>query len=323
MSSKSSDARLKLLGKDRKTFLRFCKFAHVQDADLLFESASAKEVPIDLEELIGNSRQLAEANKAVEDLREFSALVFDDSSIDRLDIKSLRERWMSRKDESGERSVLTLMTVQDQIRQQAVLIQELEQQLRERSRKGDLDACTQTNDKKFKGAHAQTNPVETQIAEDRSHEFENKAKQLEAEVIAKDEKIISMLSEIRSLKDQKSVVESKLASLEKERNKFNFVETLALKQAERDAEVARLHDEIHSLKSAQTSPVPAPVVESSDLRKNIFVKFVSYAIMNDYDKMKSLIPIATELFHLTRDDVEELSKACTTDGTWISSFLKI
>ena len=323
MSSKSSDARLKLLAKDRKTFLRFCKFAHVQDADLLFESASAKEVPIDFEELMGNARHLAEANKAVEDLCEFSALVFDDSFIDRVDIKSLRDRWMSRNDESAERSVLTLMTVQDQIRQQAVLIQELEHQLRERNRKGDSDACIQTSDKQFKVAHAQTDSIKAEVVEDRSKEFEIKTKRLEVEVIARDERIINLMAEIRSLKDQKSVVESKLASLEKERNKFNFVEALALKQAERDAEVARLREEILALKSAQTSPVPAPVVESSDLRKNIFVKFVSYAIMNDYDKMKSLIPIATELLHLTREDVEELSKACTTDGTWISSFLKI
>ena len=62
--SKSSDAKIKLLTKDRKTFLKFCMYANVEDCQLAFEAAAAKDVAVDLDELIANSRHIGDTVKA-------------------------------------------------------------------------------------------------------------------------------------------------------------------------------------------------------------------------------------------------------------------
>lgn len=325
--SKANDARLKLLMKDRKTFLRFCKFVNVQDADLIFEAAAAKDVPIELEDILANGKHIQEAVRGLEDFREFASLVFEDTSIANLDIKSLRSRWMNRQDssESSERSVATLLTVQEQIRQQAIRIQELENELGDKRNVQLVDSSCQTTDPKPSARKSVLVQTDRENTSPPAVVPEEALQSLRNDLLARDEKIRGLVAELQSIKDAKSVIESKFAALERERNKFNFVEELASKQAERDLEVATLRAEITELKSAIPSPSPSSTLDQhdKDLRKNIFVKFASYAILNDYEKMKSLIPVATELFQLTRDDVEELSKACSTDSNWLSSFLRI
>lgn len=328
--SKANDARLKLLMKDRKTFLRFCKFVNVLDADLIFESAAAKDVPIEIEDILANGKHIEKAVRGLEDYREFACLVFEDPSITTLDIKSLRNRWMNRQDsrESSERSVATLLTVQEQIRQQAIRIQELEGELGEKRNVQLNDSASQTTDPKLasrKSAHVQTDRGNATTPEIAQSVPDAGLQSLRHDLSVRDEKIKGLTAELQNIKDAKSVVESKLAAIDRERNKFHFVEELASKQAERDLEVAKLRAEITELKSTLPSPSPSSTLDEhdKDLRKNIFVKFATYAILNDYEKMKSLIPVATELFQLTRDDVQELSKACTSDSNWLSSFLRI
>jgi hypothetical protein len=343
MASSSSSSKLKVLQRDRKTFQKFCKFANIQDSDLLFDSAAAKEVPIDYHELLENAKNIQETSQARECLSEFASLVLEEELPVPLDMRFLREKWMQmqdvrNRDANSVDASLAISAVHEQIHQQALMIEDLENQLKERSRliidvenKG-----TQTEDVKIskKIAYVQTDLTQQQadvpagsgpsyvseekrLLEERMQELQLKLKVAE--------------SDLRAMKDSKSVLESKIAALEKEKNRFSFVEDLARRQAERDAQVCLLQAEIEELR---TSRPPSPALQSppfsqddSELKRNIFVKFVSYAIANDYDKMKSLIPVTTELFQLRRQDVEELGRACASDtgifNQWLSLYLRI
>ena len=321
-----STGKVKLLEKDRKTFERFCKFTKVEDVDLIFDSAAAKEVPIDFDELVANAKLLQSSSKALSVLEEFALLVFDGEPVGSLDINNLRDRWIRRQESSGSSGEIEI-AVHEKIRQQAILIEELESQLKNNSRiiVNYQDRSSQTDaltTKSIKPAYSQTDKVEILkspvISATNFNDLERQIKDLES-------KLKRSESEATALRDSKSVVESRLHALEREKNRFSFLERLAERQAERDAEVSVLKSEIEELKTSRPpSPVPQPSNDNRDeLKRNIFVKFASYAISNDYDKMKSLIPVATELFQLTNQDVEALSRACTTDTTWLSSYLRI
>jgi hypothetical protein len=335
----SNNNKLKVLQRDRKTFQRFCKFATVEDVDLIFDSAAAKEVPVDIEELIANAKNIGETAKTRECLQEFVSLVFDGEDVGDLEIRALREKWIKRQESvagimMSEDGALDLSAVHNQIREQAMMIEELETQLKDRSRiiVSVEDKYCQTDERVLntgsmpnkKSTFAQT---ETLIIEEKKTEPTVDVKALETQVSKLGTKLKSAESELRAVRDAKSVVESKLAAAEKEKNKFSFVEELALKQVGRDAEVAVLQQELEELR---TSRPPSPVTQprdDSELKRNIFVKFVTYAVSNDYDKLKALIPVATELFQLTRQDVEQIGSACTTDSSvfsnWVSSYLRI
>ena len=318
-----STNKLKVLQKDRKTFQRFCKFAKVEDVDLVFDSAAAKEAPVDFDELVANATAISESAKTRSTLEDFASLVFEGEALGpNLDINHLRGRWINRQESIVDQDVD--LAVHEKIRQQGLVIEELESQLKNNSQISvqhtNQDSQTSEVFNTTRAAYSQTDPIQPVIIKEPSLELEKQLAHFEATVRQRD-------SELRELRNEKATIESKLLAAEKERNKFSFVEHLAQRQAERDAEVTYLKAEIEELRTSRPpSPVAAPMIATDgrdELKRNIFVKFAAYAISNEYDKMKSLIPVATELFHLRRSDVEELSRACTTDTTWLSSYLRI
>ena len=299
--------RQKILQKDRKNFHRFCKFLAIADADLVFESAAAKEVPVDIEELQAAALPLRDAATTI---REFSELVLGHPVTE---LSALRTLWLQRSDsERTEDTSQISMVVHDQLKTQAERIERLEAELRNANR---IAACAEKGTQTERPKHGTSVTTQTEHIElCVGHVDEAVVKQLETAIGENEKKYIYELK-ISDEKTQKLLQEnlrlqSAIHALETERDKYGFIEDIALRQAERDAEISRLRHELAETR-AHKGFSTADVDERKILLKNIFIKFVGYAMLDDLDKMHSMIPIARELFELTDGDVDELQSICT------------
>ena len=335
-------ARQKILLKDRKVFLRFCKYLGITDCDLIFESAAAKESPIDFDELMLGASRVVRATKIDSVFREFVEMTLGESfSSDQIefDMNFLRRKWTEKQELINKESSSNLVVsnaVHDRIKHQAERIEELENLLSlsstsEKKRISHSVASFTELTYSSKDSFSQT----AALQDDQIHALNDQVKDLTHKLIesqresdeiykSKQSIIESLEADIRALRRECTQVGDRLAHLEGEKNKYNFVEELASKQADRDATIACLTAEIQELRIQK-----AECYDGSPERRifatNIFIKFVSYAILNDFNKMKSLVPVARDLFHLSDADAEELSALCEDESSgglesWIPSF---
>lgn len=318
-------ARQKIWLKDRKNFLKLCKLIGITDCELVFEAAAAKDAPIDLDELLQGASHVVEAKRTLTDFHEYVEMTLGETLND-LDIKTLKHKWLSQQSESSAPlTVNVLHTVHEQIQKQAQRIEELELQtsLHESRECASVSTCmeqclqkdvsSQTDNDTENGVKEQLEILNQKLKES----------QREASEIAaiKQSKIDSLEAELRHCRKQCTDAEDRLATLQNERNKYNFVEELASKQAERDATIASLTFQIEDLKKQKG--ISAEELDSRRIfATSIFLKFVAYAMLNDFDKMKSLVPVTKELFHLSDTDAYQLSELCSTEtSSGITSWL--
>ena len=308
--------RQKILLKDRKNFQRFCKFLGLQDVDLAFESAAAKEQAVDIEELQSAATPLRDS---VSTIREFSELVLGHSVTE---ISALRTLWLRRSDSDRVDDSLSInMVVHDQIRLQAERIEKLENELRriKVAVHREESSCQTETRKAGTTLPTQTDKIDTCVG----HVSESVVKALELDSKKTKEKYMHELELVqrdeKKLRDENLQLQSAVHALENERDKYGFIEDIASRQAERDSEISRLRHELSEVR-LQKGFASEDLEERKILLKNIFIKFVGYAMLDDLDKMKSLVPIAREVFDLTDRDVEELESIC--QGTsFLNSFV--
>ena len=333
-------ARQKLLLKDRRVFLKFCKLVGVKDTELIFESAMAKEIPIELDELA--QPQVIDIKMTADHFREFTEMVLgQDAKVStqdcRIDMRLLRQAWTAKceaSNESGSRDAISF-TVHEQLRVQAERIEHLESVLEKSSSipslidRGEMISvavgtarastrdfgCESRNieDGQVTDLRSQTEALKKSIAESETAKLRRESEW--------ESRISSLRKELQVGREESSHFKARVSQLEAERNRYVFVEEMALKQAERDAEVRRLKDELASLKQMKQAKVET-TTEKTQMTSHIFLKLLAYAISGEFDKMKALIPIARELFDLTGEDTAELERLCQgASGTSVSSWL--
>lgn len=336
----SLTARQKLLLKDRRVFLKFCKLVGVKDTELIFESAMAKEIPIELDELA--QPQVIDIKMTAEHFREFAEMVLgEDAKVSpqdgRLDMRLLRQAWTAKceaSNESGSGDAISF-TVHEQLRVQAERIEQLECLLeKSTSIPSVIDRCEMvcvavgTARASTRDFGCESRNIEDGVVTGLRSEVEALQKLIAESETAKlrretewESRVSNLSKELRFCREDSSQFKARVSQFEAERNSYVFVEELALKQAERDAEVRRLKEELASLnqtKQAKGEKTP----EKTQMTNHIFLKLLAYAISGEFDKMKALIPIARELFDLTGEDTAELERLCQgASGTSVSSWL--
>jgi len=324
-------SRQKIWLKDRKAFLKFCKCIGITDCELIFESANAKDAPIDLDELLLGAAHVIDARKTETSFQEFVELTLGEPVPGRLNIHTLRQKWVAKQEEkSGESaSNLVLSTIHEKIKKQAERIEELENDILKFSNNSSKEAkstSTETESAERRAASSQTGEVKDQS--EKIADLTNKLVESQSQMREMDKERQSTIeyleTELSAMRKRCVEAEDRLSILESERNKFNFVEALAAKQAERDATIALLNAEIHALKNNNDTKSDDSN-ERRVLSSHIFIKFVAYAILNDFTKMRALIPIARELFQFSEADADELFQLCnnespTTINSWLPSF---
>jgi hypothetical protein len=307
------NARIKLLMKDRRAFLKFCRLVKVKDPELIFEAAMAKEIPIEVDEIA--QPQVVEAIRAREEFGDFIQLVLG-IEVDRIDMRQLKSLWMSRRegfDSKVEDATPLGFTVHEQLREQTERIELLESEIEKLKQIEPIVIIPPET----KNVSTLTETVAVFSNGTQTIPFAAPEPSIVPPAIPaiSDEEITELKKRVREL----DRVIARNAQLEAERNRYLFIEEMASKQADRDIEIRQLRSEIDRLenKSSWSS--------SQEMINHVFIKMLSYSIANDYDKMKSLIPITRQLFNLSAEDVGELEKLCagSAGDSWFSNFPKV
>ena len=313
-------SRQKTLMKDRRVFQRFCRSLGVADCELLFESSLAQESPIDLDELLRCAKGVTELKQISEDFREFASLVLGEVGDGVLDIKQLRKRWMERDSTGDATDGLVSLTAHEELRRQAERIAELEAEL-----EGVRTAtAVSTSDVFVNTVSPVVMDASVGCPNPRTDELAPLRDQLEAksaEINICLDRIHSGEKERKLLLETVSRLESQVLHLEGEKNKYSFVEEIAGRQAERDLETANLRAEIQRLR--RQVGLADDGSERKIFSNDVLVKFISYAIVSDFEKMRTLIPVLCELFQLSDADAAEIDRLCTaTPAAWLPTFLQ-
>ena len=311
-TSAASSLRTKLLTKDRKIFLQFCQFLRMPDCALHFESALAMEVPLDLDELKRSASHLAKSGETGEILFDFVSLVLghDVALETREDPGLLRKRWLERSTNANDVSAVPFSVFDAQIRSQQARITALEVEL---AKVGvGTDVGVQTLMPVLVHAGVEAGDFSQLLRQPVADALEKAAATHAQELLeisisasAKSDTIKLLKSEADTRKAEVATLKAKVQSLQSEMGKFAFVEEIAAKQAQRDAEIASLRRQL-----AEDRRPALNTHEHCEFLKNILIRFMSYAVVGDYEKMATLIPVLKELLVLSNTEAAELLSVC-------------
>lgn len=279
--SKLLESKVKILTEDRKNFLKICKLFGLTDCDLVFESASLNETPVDLDDLVANHGDTLLINRELNqfcfdmltdifgpDNQDIVPMVIRDRDIDR--VRTRIGDLLRSGQENSQHSILS-----------------------------KSDTCTQTQ------ITLDVAEIQTDTTEDtKSHltaDLESQVCDLQKEVCICKEQIDRKDDEICTLNKELVLLKNRLANLA-------ILEDVALRQASRDAELAILRAQLASTKETN----PETDLESSIFRKNILIKVLTYSLTGDYGKLEHMVPIICAIFQLDESEAIELSKLCAS-----------
>ncbi len=292
---KSQEARLKVFSEDRKSFLKLCKLFGLTDCDLVFDSASLNEAPVDLDDLVASHFETIQRNQRIHQLlvdilaeilgAEHPQLI--DEIVGKGDMMKVRSRLNDiRADPVGTKEASSFESIEVQT---------------------DFPAKHQS---------IQTDAVEDTMAELSTDVIDT----LQTHVNA----LQSEVDELRFSLDQKNIhisaLNDEIKLLQEKSSQIGMLEDVAIRQAARDAEVAILRDELASLRNTQSE---CSDYDASIFRKNIFIKVLTYSLSGEYGNLAHMVPIIRTVFELDDDEATELSKLCESlnNQTVLSSIL--
>jgi hypothetical protein len=279
---KSLEARAKILSEDRRNFLKMCKVFGLTDCDLVFESASLNETAVDLDELMMNHAESILRNQHMQTLLVdvLTEVIGSDNAesiptiIRDRDVSILRSILQQRKSDQSRPTTLA-ETRSSQTDATPTLVET----------QTSVSSCDQS---------IQTESVVNHELDAAIHKAENDLQELRNAVSAKDEEIMAL---------QKRIEEVSVRS-----DQTSLLEDAAIRQAARDAEVSHLKAQLSE--AARAISPSSTDDQRSILRKNIFIKVLTYSIAGEFGYLEHMVPIIRATFDLDDDETNELAKLC-------------
>ena len=281
VKARMMESKMKILIEDRKNFLKMCKLFGLADCDLVFDSASLNESPVDLDDLVANHAD------AIRNTQELSQLCLD----------VLAEIF-------GQEDPRTLQTVfrdRDMSRVRFAL-GELRQSRSEtlvHSSNPESDVSTQTES--FQDVAETQTDVLAKVDESPMADLELQISDLQREVLSLKDQIDRKDDELQGMRHELLLSQDRMGNLA-------ILEDVALRQASRDAELALLRAQLAS--NLDTSSDTD--LDSSIFRKNILIKVLTYSLTGEYEKLEHMVPIICAIFHLDDNEATELGKLCAS-----------